>query len=301
MAKGALLRMAGAAGFAIALAGPWQFGTDLIALVAELAGVEAGPVPGPTDKAATRTPDVASTSQDLPALEPAADTAKVRWTAEVVTVAARSESHAAGIGEGWSRKAAAPRDTVGLALALQRELRRVGCYDGELHGVWAPATRRAMLAFLERANAMLPTEQPDQILLALLRGHEAKACGVACPAGQGLAADGRCLPVAILALKRPPQAMPSVASASGWSSATRIVSEPPTQPAHTSFSPPMGLAGPLTSDPAAAGSGPAQASGEPPAAPSLSSARPANPAPRTDAQPAGFGPSIFRHFGRHSF
>jgi hypothetical protein len=93
-------------------------------------------------------------------------------------------------------------DRVALARELQRELKRVGCYDGEVNGAWTPATRRAMQAFTERVNAALPSDGPDVVLLALVRDQQDKACGVACPAGQALAADGRCLPAAVLAARK---------------------------------------------------------------------------------------------------
>jgi hypothetical protein len=89
-------------------------------------------------------------------------------------------------------------DPAALARTLQRELKRVGCYDGEASGVWSPASRAAMKAFTERVNASLPVDRPDPVLLALVQGHQGRACGDDCPAGEARAADGRCLPVAIL-------------------------------------------------------------------------------------------------------
>ena len=71
---------------------------------------------------------------------------------------------------------ASPRDPAALARQLQSELRRVGCYDGELSGVWTPRTRMAMKAFTDRVNASLPVDKPDQILLALVQGHQGVAC-----------------------------------------------------------------------------------------------------------------------------
>ncbi len=88
-----------------------------------------------------------------------------------------------------------------LTRDLQRELKRVGCYDGEVNGAWGAATKRSMAAFIDRVNATLPLEEPDYILLTLVQGHAAQACGKSCPAGQGLNADGKCLPRAILAQK----------------------------------------------------------------------------------------------------
>ncbi len=86
-----------------------------------------------------------------------------------------------------------------LARDLQVELKRVGCYGGEITGNWNAATRRAMAAFMDRANATLPIGEPDYILLALVQNHSDIACSAACPAGQVSAEDGRCVPRAVVA------------------------------------------------------------------------------------------------------
>jgi hypothetical protein len=65
-----------------------------------------------------------------------------------------------------------PSDRVALARALQRELKRVGCYGGEITGVWTTSTRMAMQAFTERVNATLPIDKPDPVLLSLVQGHQ---------------------------------------------------------------------------------------------------------------------------------
>jgi len=59
---------------------------------------------------------------------------------------------------------------------LQRELKRVGCYEGEIDGVWTRSTRDAMERFTELANAKLPTHEPDIILLSLARGYAREGC-----------------------------------------------------------------------------------------------------------------------------
>ena len=82
---------------------------------------------------------------------------------------------------------------------MQRELKRVGCYDGEINAVWTASTKRAMKSFTDRVNASLPIEEPDSVLLALVQSHQDNVCGKPCPAGQGLSEAGRCLPNAILA------------------------------------------------------------------------------------------------------
>ena len=86
-----------------------------------------------------------------------------------------------------------------LARSLQTELKRVGCYSGNVDGDWGPASKRAVFQFLEKVNATLPVDNPDYILLTLVQGHVDRACGLDCPAGQGLSAGGRCIPTVIVA------------------------------------------------------------------------------------------------------
>lgn len=95
--------------------------------------------------------------------------------------------------------AATPGDRASLARELQRELQRVGCYTGEINGLWTTSSRMAMKAFTDRVNASLPIDAPDYILLSLVQRHQGKACGANCPGGQSLTEDGRCVPSAVLA------------------------------------------------------------------------------------------------------
>lgn len=113
------------------------------------------------------------------------------WSATVTPAAAESNAGRSG----------RPRDEASrakLARDLQHELKRVGCYEGEVDGSWGPGSRRAMNAFTERVNATLPVDEPDYILLTLVQGHRAAACGKSCPAGQVLSND-RCLPQSVVA------------------------------------------------------------------------------------------------------
>jgi Putative peptidoglycan binding domain len=84
-----------------------------------------------------------------------------------------------------------------LTKELQRQLRRVGCYSGEIDGVWTQSTRRAMQTFTNRVNATLPVERPDHVLLAILQSQPDRICNKPCPLGENLAPDGRCAPGAI--------------------------------------------------------------------------------------------------------
>ena len=160
-----------------------------------------------------------------------------------------------------------PGDPVSLTRELQRELRRVGCYDGEINGSWTPASRRAMKVFTDRVNASLPMDRPDYILLRLVQSSPERVCGAGCPSGQSISGKGHCLPDAVLAqaAKRGQPPLPvksgsanaerSVATTSGWSTTTTVATrELPAVPEGR-----MALAGP-NHDAAAARRGEEQAS-----------------------------------------
>lgn len=82
---------------------------------------------------------------------------------------------------------APPQDAVSLARSLQRELRRAGCYRGEINGVWSTSTRQAMKAYTDRANAKLPVTQPDPVLLALMQGDPHLGCTASPPNSKSIA------------------------------------------------------------------------------------------------------------------
>ncbi len=88
---------------------------------------------------------------------------------------------------------------LALTKEIQRELRRVGCYVGDIDGEWSAETRQGMKTFIDRVNATLPIDQPDHILKTLVSGHPGDACGKSCPAGQTAAANGRCMPSQVIA------------------------------------------------------------------------------------------------------
>jgi hypothetical protein len=136
-----------------------------------------------------------------------------------------------------SQAAPIPSDRVTLVRELQRELIRVGCYSGPLNGVWTTSTRTAMKSFIDRANAILPVEEPDAILLNLVRSHQGQGCR-SCPAGQSLAKSGRCLPVAIAHTGKggAPEPAPAI---SGWRTSTTHAAPTPPHPGDR-----MALAGP---------------------------------------------------------
>jgi hypothetical protein len=179
----------------------------------------------------------------------------------VVTLAQRPSEPAAPMPQ---KAGAVPRDRDAIGRELQKELKRVGCYEGELNGAWTPSTRQAMKAFTDRVNATLPTDEPDSILLTLVQAYQDKVCGKPCPAGQGLSEAGRCVPTAILARAAKKGATPVTTAAApaekpvpaitAWSTtttATTAATPAPTPAAATAGTPPpidgrMALAGPAT-------------------------------------------------------
>ena len=71
----------------------------------------------------------------------------------------------------------ARRDMASLAREIQWELKRVGCYDGEIDGKWHPRSRAAMKTFADQVNAQQPVDRPDYVLLRLAQAHQGNACG----------------------------------------------------------------------------------------------------------------------------
>jgi len=64
-----------------------------------------------------------------------------------------------------------------LIVDIQQHLKHAGCYWGRANGAWTASTREAMQNFTERANATLPVDKPDYLLLNLLKAYDGRACG----------------------------------------------------------------------------------------------------------------------------
>ncbi|WP_439542560.1 hypothetical protein [Hyphomicrobium sp.] len=87
---------------------------------------------------------------------------------------------------------------VSLTRDIQRELKRVGCYVGDIDGVWGGGSKQAIVLFMDRVNASLPTQEPDVFMLSLLRAENTAVCGTSCPSGQSLTGSGRCVPSTLM-------------------------------------------------------------------------------------------------------
>jgi hypothetical protein len=184
---------------------------------------------------------------------------------------------------------------VSLVRALQRELKRTGCYRGPVTGEWTRESRKAMQALTVRLNAELPVEAPDNVLLALVEGQPENICSASCPNGEGLAADGRCLPTALLAKSLPaaPPAPVTVTertlrqtTVSGWTSTVTASTPDTVAPAPVAMPEGrMALAGPQSAGP------------QLPQGPPGASQQPVVPQKHTPSR-GGFGPSFFRQLDR---
>jgi hypothetical protein len=142
-------------------------------------------------------------------------------------------------------------DGVSPARDAQKELQRVGCYDGEINGVWSPASQAAASRFLDRINARLPVEKPDDVLLALLRSSRDGICD-SCPRGQEADAAGRCTPTALLRRPVAPVVTGALARASD-ATAARASHESSSEPQPQRGEPQSSAAGGQRRQPASSG------------------------------------------------
>jgi hypothetical protein len=62
------------------------------------------------------------------------------------------------------------------ALAVQRELKRVGCYAGGLDGAWGPGSRRALQKFADAVGIRLGSEPTGEVLAAV-QAKSGSVCG----------------------------------------------------------------------------------------------------------------------------
>jgi hypothetical protein len=289
IARSLFLAVAGASSLGIACTFPWQDSSNLDV---------SPPLRGdasitPNGRVASETS--VSQAQDFPraADTPGADVPAPASAPEVATLGPRT-----ALGQP-QRDASIPPDKFLLAQQLQRELARVGCYEGAPSGVWTPAARKAMKAFVDRINATLPTEEPDYILLTLVRGSPDRVCGASCPQGQRLS-DGRCMPNGVMAGRREPAATVPAASPRTDPALTISSSSAPRTPTESDAAR-MGLSGPPLQ------AGPGQANAQPPAADATAQPPPAPVAAHTSrraeakraaAQGGGFTLNFFSQLGK---
>jgi uncharacterized caspase-like protein len=74
-------------------------------------------------------------------------------------------------------------DPVALAMSVQLELKRVGCYLGSVDGEWGPSSERALTTFGARANYRFTDDTPAAVLLTALRAQKQPVCESSCRPG----------------------------------------------------------------------------------------------------------------------
>jgi hypothetical protein len=117
----------------------------------------------------------------------------------VVTLPSRAQLASPGA---LSDPTVGPLSQFAIAREAQKELRRLGCYEGESSGIWTPSSRLAAQRFVDRVNAKLPADKPDEILLALLRDQSGAICGQ-CQRDEARDPSGRCMPTALIKASTP--------------------------------------------------------------------------------------------------
>ena len=92
---------------------------------------------------------------------------------------AESRAKLAGLPSGGDKKRfpeTLADDPVALARALQSELKRVGCYEGEAEGTWGTKAQGALEQFLRLSKADIPPGPPSKAALQAVSGHKEHVC-----------------------------------------------------------------------------------------------------------------------------
>jgi uncharacterized caspase-like protein len=79
---------------------------------------------------------------------------------------------------------AATTSPLGLARALQSELKRVGCDPGSLDGNWGTKSRQALDKFARFSKLSVPTGEPSEAALEGVAGQLGRICPLDCGKGE---------------------------------------------------------------------------------------------------------------------
>lgn len=88
--------------------------------------------------------------------------------------------------------AASPADKSELAKSLQRELKRVGCLDGNADGVWGQDSRTAMKQFVKLAKLAVDGDEPNVAVLDAATAARSRVCPLVCDDNEHIV-NGRCV------------------------------------------------------------------------------------------------------------
>jgi hypothetical protein len=79
-----------------------------------------------------------------------------------------------GEGANGTLEPTTPESRYHLIVELQEQLKRVGCYEGRVDGSWGGGSKYAMQSFMQRVNSALPSDNPDYMVLTLLKSQSGK-------------------------------------------------------------------------------------------------------------------------------
>jgi hypothetical protein len=86
-----------------------------------------------------------------------------------------------------------PSDANAMAASINVELRRVGCYPGDLNANWtSEGVRRAVADVIRSAHLSVGPSAPSQEFLSFLRDQTGRLCPISCSSRE-MVRDGRCV------------------------------------------------------------------------------------------------------------
>ncbi len=141
----------------------WELEVSFRRQLAEAAVAAAAPPLPPLPVSADTDPEPEDAERDMPEVPPVAGTAQPDPAASGDAPDAPAEPALGSSDE--------------LAVELQRELARLGCYTSEIDGLWGPGSRGAMDAFNRASGAALPVDRPSPAALAATARASGRPCG----------------------------------------------------------------------------------------------------------------------------
>lgn len=75
---------------------------------------------------------------------------------------------------------------------LQAELKRVGCFEGVVDGIWGEKTKLALVEFVQRTKLDVSTETATSSAVELVKSRTSRVCPLECGPGR-IESNGQCV------------------------------------------------------------------------------------------------------------
>jgi hypothetical protein len=85
------------------------------------------------------------------------------------------------------------RDELALRLAIQQQLKRVGCYEGAVDGAWGANVKQALANFSRFSKVVLSSDQPTESILQTVTSKSGRICIPTCWAPGEKFINGKCV------------------------------------------------------------------------------------------------------------